>query len=113
MGNQVPAEVGKGLVLDGFEPRVPRLVQLEGAGFYVHGRVSIAAHERDRVHAVVRGGRPYDVTIAVTDSGKVIADCDCVGFADGQAVCRHVWATLIKVQNEDLLRLPLRSATAP
>jgi hypothetical protein len=110
MGNQMPVDSGKGLVLDGLEPRIPRPIQLEGAGFYVHRRVSIAARDRNRVHAVVRGGRPYDVTITLLDSGKALATCDCVPFQQAPAVCRHMWAALIKIQNDGLLTLPAAAA---
>jgi hypothetical protein len=101
------------LVLDSFEPRVPRPIQLEGTGFFLHGRVRVVARERARVHAVVRAGRPHDVTIELTPAAKVAVACDCVGFQETLAVCRHLWAALITVQNEDMLRMPPVAAAVP
>jgi hypothetical protein len=109
----VSHEEEKAITIDGLEPRVPRAVQLEGAGLYLHRRVTALGVGPGRVHAVVRGGRPYDVTVSAAGPGKAAVCCDCAGFRQTAAPCRHVWAVLIKIQNEDLMRLPTRSAAAP
>src|SRR5262245_24546052 len=106
MGNHVLEDENCVVTMDGFEPPVPRAIQLEGAGFYIRGRVMIAARDRESIHAVVRGSRPYDVAIGVGECGRVTVSCDCIPFREGSSVCRHVWAALIKVQNEDLLQHP-------
>jgi hypothetical protein len=111
-GNQT-APKPCGLTLDSFEPGVPRAVKLEGAGFFLHGRVGIAARDRDAVHFVVRSRRPYDVRVGVTTSGKVTVECDCVPFVAEPAVCRHIWAALIKTQNDGLLELPAVTTAVP
>jgi uncharacterized Zn finger protein len=104
----------RGLHLETLDPPAPRCVRLEGAGFFVHGRVRVVAARRGRVRAVVRGARPYDVTFETDDAGRLEAACDCVAFREHPAVCRHLWAALIKVQNEGLLADPApRDAPRP
>lgn len=79
----------------------------------VHGRVRIVAADRSRIRAVVRGARIFDVTIEATEFG-FSATCDCVAFKEAPAICRHVCAALIKVQNDGLLADPApRSAPRP
>ena len=105
-GKQNEANDGRALILDSLEPCVPRALQLEGTAFQLHRRVQVVARTRDRVHAVIRGIRPYDVSVTVLETGRVAVACDCVTFAQEAAVCRHIWATLIEILNEDLLSLP-------
>jgi hypothetical protein len=105
MAGNHTAAARAGLRIDSFDPPVPRAVRLEGAGFYLHRRVSLVVVEQRRVRAIVRGARAFDVTVTADEGGASVA-CDCQGFRAGQQVCRHVWATLIKIQNEGLLPAP-------
>jgi hypothetical protein len=91
------------LTVESLEPPAPRAVRLEGAGFYLHGRVRVAAALPEAVHAIVRGSRPFDVLVAVGDDGRVVLACDCITFRDRPSVCRHIWATLIMIHNESML----------
>jgi uncharacterized Zn finger protein len=93
-------------VLDDFEPRLPRQIQLEGAAFSLRRRVTIAAATGRSVHAVVRGARPYDVIVALSPEEKVHVACDCVPFLEDGLICRHIWAALVKIQNDGLLEPP-------
>src|SRR5262245_25852435 len=102
-GNQAfMLAAGKRLTLDTLEPRIARPVAMEGAARAVRGRVVIEAAGPGWVHALVRAGRPFDVWLRTTPGGFASVSCDCVGFQEEPAVCRHVWAALIVVQNEDL-----------
>jgi hypothetical protein len=111
-GNHIAASRAA-LRIDSFDPPVCRAVRLEGAGFYVHGRVSLVLVEERRVRAVVRGARAFDVTVTADEAGGASVACDCQGFRAGQQVCRHVWATLIEIQNEGLLPAPTATAAVP
>ena len=112
-GKRIQGPRATQFLLDSLEPRVPRPVQLEAAGFHIRRRVAVVSRESDRLHAVVRAGRPHDVTVTIAPSGKIGVGCDCVPFLAEPFVCRHVYATLIKVVNEDLLRQPPATAAAP
>jgi uncharacterized Zn finger protein len=90
------------LAIESLDPPVPRRVRLEGTGFYLHGRVQVVLAKPRRVRAVVRGARPFDVTVSADEAGKTSVQCDCAAF-DERRVCRHVWAALIKIQNEGLM----------
>jgi hypothetical protein len=101
---------GNGLVasetslgIESLEPSVPRAVRLEGTGFYLHRRVQVVLADCRRVRAIVRGARPFDVTISQDEDGNSSVTCDCAAFRERNVICRHVWATLIKIQNEELL----------
>jgi uncharacterized Zn finger protein len=100
------------IAIDSFEPPVPRAVKLEGTGFYLHGRVGVILAEAGRVRAVVRGARPFDVSIVVGAAGNAAVSCDCATFREQREICRHVWAALIKTQNDELLPAPTPSAAA-
>lgn len=111
-GGVTPAPAA--LQLDTLEPAAPRAVRLEGAGFVVHDRVTVIAAGRGRVHAIVRGARPYDVAVESAGEGGLAATCDCVTFRERPVVCRHLWAALVTIQNDELLADPIaRNDTPP
>jgi uncharacterized Zn finger protein len=101
-GNQSHGESDAPLAIESLDPPVSRRVRLEGTGFYLHGRVQVVLARPRRVRAVVRGARPFDVTVSADETGKTSVLCDCAAF-DERRVCRHVWAALIKIQNDGLL----------
>jgi hypothetical protein len=101
------------LTIDSLDPPAPRAVRLEGAGFYLHGRVDVVIAEPRRVRAIIRGARPFDVTVTSGENGRHSVTCDCAAFREQQAICRHVWAALIKIQNESLLAPPTAAAAVP
>ena len=109
-GNQIPAAGGATLAIDSLEPAVSRKIRLQGAGFYLHGRVGLVAVGPRRIRAVVRSSRPYDVTVVSGESGAAAVACDCIAFREQPSVCRHIWAALIKIQNEGLLPAPVATA---
>ena len=112
-GNLILASRTTMLAIDSLEPPVPRAVRLEGTGFYVHGRVDVVLAGPRQVRAIVRGARPFDVMVVMGESGTTTVACDCAAFREQPAVCRHVWATLIKIQNDGLLPAPAASAAVP
>lgn len=101
-GIQSPTHGDTPLAIESLDPPVSRRVRLEGTGFYLHGRVQVVLAKPRRVRAIVRGARPFDVTVSADEAGKTSVLCDCAAFGE-RRVCRHVWAALIKIQNEGLL----------
>jgi uncharacterized Zn finger protein len=109
-GNRIQAGGRATLAIDSLEPPVARRTKLEGAGFYLRGRVGLVAVEPRRIRAVVRSSRPYDVTVLGGETGAALVACDCIAFREAPAVCRHIWATLIKIQNEGIMPQPVATA---
>jgi Helicase conserved C-terminal domain/SWIM zinc finger len=66
-----------------------------GEDYARRGRVRIVEGSARFVEAVVRGSRPYKVSLEVERSGaatRVGASCACPYFEDD--LCKHIWATL-------------------
>ena len=59
------------------------------------GRVRIVASSRASAEAVVRGTRPYRVSVVWATDG-IRLHCDCSRFAT--APCKHAWATLVALE---------------
>jgi hypothetical protein len=72
-------------------------VRMRGRSYQQQDRVErVEPVDGELVRARVQGTQEYQVTIRA-NGRKAVAECTCEHFAGG-ALCKHIWATLIDVQ---------------
>jgi len=76
-------------------------LRFRGAGYLKAERVAIRRVTADRVFAAVRDGVDYE-TLLDRSEGKFRKHCSCEQFAK-LGVCKHVWATILAVDEAKLL----------
>ncbi|WP_432798761.1 SNF2-related protein [Poriferisphaera sp. WC338] len=75
-------------------------VRMNGRTVQLDGKVSrVVPTNGELVRAEVEDHEPVTVTISEED-GNAIAECTCPHFNSG-SYCKHIWATLIDIQNKD------------
>ncbi|QQE13381.1 DEAD/DEAH box helicase [Planctomycetota bacterium] len=95
-------------------------VRMNGRTLQLDGKVKrIAPVGEELVRAIVEDNEPQTVTIE-QDGQQAAADCTCPHFQSG-AYCKHVWATLVDLQNssggpgatkQEMMRLRARALKA-
>ena len=76
-------------------------VRARGQTYYYQGRVRIVRGSDSEVEARVRGSQTYDVSLDWED-GQLAAYCEC-GYYYTVGPCKHLWATILTADAEDLL----------
>ena len=76
-------------------------IRFRGAAYLQAERVSITRVTPDHVFGLVRDGVEYQTQLTRDDS-SVTASCSCQ-TANGSATCKHVWATILAVDNGNYL----------
>jgi superfamily II DNA or RNA helicase len=77
-------------------------VRAKGPSYHQQGSVVAVTGSDVAVHAIVRGGRNYQVEIA-REPGAFRASCDCPFFIDRQEICKHIWAALLEAEERGML----------
>jgi len=74
-----------------------------GSAYQRAGRVRLGEITAERLDARVLGTSRYAVTIDWQEAGAGLLriDCDCPRFAEA-AVCKHVWAVIVEIDEEGL-----------
>jgi uncharacterized Zn finger protein len=70
-----------------------------GAAYHHDGRVELGTVSADRVQAVVRGSRPYEVHLSAA-AAELAWSCSCPVGSDGE-FCKHCVAVALSVGNAD------------
>ena len=77
-------------------------VRSRGSSYFRDGVVNILEGDEDWVFAVVEGMREYEVDLS--RSGTVVeASCTCPYVESNWEVCKHIWATLLEAERQELL----------
>ena len=78
-------------------------VYFRGEEYFQQNRVNIIEYDDEFVEAEVRGSirEPYQVSIEFTDDGNGLffCDCDCQKYEGYYGICKHIVATVLKVQS--------------
>jgi hypothetical protein len=83
--------------------QVDAATQAKGRKVYQRHKVGYLEGDAHEVSADVRGtGDAYAVDVLREDN-IVTATCSCAAFASTQAVCKHIWATLLAADAKSLL----------
>ena len=81
---------------------VPMVVRAKGLRYQQDGAVVAITATEWSAHAIVRGGRNYQVEI-LFDHDELRGSCDCPYFADRGTICKHIWAALLEADARKLL----------
>src|ERR1700727_2633956 len=73
-----------------FEQRV----QSKGFGLFREHAVRVTGESPRHLHAMVTGGRLYEVRVTYTDN-RLLVSCECPYFADF-GTCKHLWAAILE-----------------
>lgn len=84
--------------------QVPPAVRAKGTAYYEDGAVIHAEGSAARVDAIVRGSRPYRVTVA-RRADVLTASCECKYFQDRASICKHIWAVMLDAGHSGYLAL--------
>ncbi|MBI1337760.1 MAG: helicase SNF2 [Phycisphaera sp.] len=77
-------------------------VRARGRGYFLSNRVEqVPTLDGEWVRAQVRGSQVYEVALRTQDS-QLSAECTCA-FFQGGSYCKHIWATILHVQNHGVL----------
>ena len=83
--------------------RLQRLVspkiQNRGRDYFQRDTVEILFADPDFVSARVSGTLDYEVDLE-RDNETLVYSCDCPFFEDHLEVCKHIWATLLKLEKD-------------
>ncbi len=86
-------------------PYVGASIRGRGEHYFRVGRVSRVGGDRRRMLAVVRGSRPYDVSLDLVGTA-LVASCSCPHFADNVGACKHIWATILEASAARQIDVP-------
>lgn len=88
-------------------------VRFRGQAYIQAERVSIARVTPDDLHGIVRDGVEYQTHLSRQD-GDLRMFCSCVGDAQAkEPACKHLWATILTVDEGDYLTSAPRSGNIP
>ncbi len=95
--------------MDSLGRHVGQNIKNWGLECYRRNCVSIVYVDSEFVSAEVRGSRTYDVDLELADT-SLIYSCSCPFFEDKFSVCKHIWATLLEMEQQGLLQGWVRDA---
>src|SRR5262245_26654381 len=79
--------------------QVSRSTRTKGEEYLALGRVTRVKVDGETLHATVQGARFYDVWLTL-DQRRVTVRCTCPYFTDTATVCKHIWATILRADEE-------------
>ncbi len=89
--------------LDRLGRKVHQKIQSRGFEYFKRDSVSVVYADSEFVSAEVSGTRTYDVDLERKDRSLIYA-CNCPFFEDKFNVCKHIWATLLEMEKQGILR---------
>ena len=81
------------------EPLFSRGVCARGERYARGGQVEIASATDGALSARVQGEQLYRVVLRASGTSLDV-ECTCPHFADSDALCKHIWATILVASNE-------------
>lgn len=81
-------------------------VRSRGQSYFLDDRVYITTTAQgDAITSKVRGTVTYRVKMRLRDNA-LMTSCSCPFFGEHGAACKHIWATVLAVDDQGLLQLP-------
>lgn len=77
-------------------------IRYRGAAYLEAERVAITRVTPDRLCAVVRDGTEFETQLT-RDDGDLRLSCNCAGESPSEPACKHLWATILSVDEGRLL----------
>ncbi len=93
-------DLDHGSLVDRFEHLVPDEVRRRGRAYHREGAVELLTNNGE-VRAHVFGTRRYSIVLQ-SKGDQLVVSCDCPYFGDGGRVCKHIWATLLAAEADDI-----------
>ncbi len=87
------------LRMSGLLHAFPPHIRQRGDRYFAEGRVSLTHVEPSLVMAVVKGTRPYGVSIEEIAPGEMALSCDCP-YAESHGFCKHLYAVILAANGE-------------
>ena len=84
--------------LDTLARQVSQKIRARGRDYFERHAVKILFADHEFVSAQVSGSQDYEVDLE-RDRDELIVSCDCPYFEENLEVCKHVWATLLELEN--------------
>ncbi len=72
-------------------------VRSRGQAYFARGRVDIVAGDKEEVEAGVRGTDRYEVSLRI-EGRELLVWCTCPYYEN--ALCKHVWATMLAAERK-------------
>ncbi len=89
--------------LESLGRQVGRKIKIRGADYFGRKAVRILFVDGAFASAQVSGSRKYSVDLE-RERDRLIFSCDCPFFEENYQVCKHVWATLLELDNQGHLK---------
>jgi superfamily II DNA or RNA helicase len=87
-------------------------IRLRGHDFFKTDRVSLTRVEPDQIHAVVQDGGEFQTHLQ-RQGGELKFSCSCWPPARPNPACKHLWATILKVDAAGLVAGAVKSGAIP
>ncbi|HEV3298014.1 MAG TPA: DEAD/DEAH box helicase [Planctomycetaceae bacterium] len=87
-------------------------VRFRGAAYLKAERVAIARVTSDELFAVVRDGVEYQTQLSRQD-GRLKMFCNCVSSAQTEPSCKHLWGTVLAVDEGNYLSGEIKAGHVP
>ncbi|MGE3316077.1 MAG: SNF2-related protein, partial [Planctomycetaceae bacterium] len=97
---------------DLLESRFRGDIRFRGAAYLKAERVAITRVSPDNLFAVVRDGIEYQTQLSRVD-GALRMYCNCGQGAQPEATCKHLWATILAVDEAGYLAGPVKPGQVP
>jgi superfamily II DNA or RNA helicase len=78
---------------------VSRKIKTHGKEYFERNAVRIIFADIEFISAQVRGSRDYEVDLE-REGRSLLYSCDCPLYEESLAVCKHIWATLLKMEQQ-------------
>jgi len=91
------------LKLDSLGRHIGQKIKSRGLEYFQRNSVSIVYIDSEFVSAEVRGSHTYDVDLE-RKNRTLIYSCSCPFFEDKFNVCKHIWATLLEMEKQGILK---------
>ena len=87
-------------------------IRFRGTTYVKAERVAVTRVTADDIFAVVRDGVEYQTQLSRRD-GDLRMHCDCAADVDSEVACKHLWATILCVDEGDYLTASPRPGQIP
>jgi len=87
-------------------------IRFRGTTYVKAERVAVTRVTADDVFAVVRDGIEYQTQLSRRD-GELRMHCDCAADVESEVACKHLWATILCVDDGDYLSASPRPGQVP
>ncbi|MFM8582328.1 MAG: helicase SNF2, partial [Planctomycetaceae bacterium] len=95
-----------------FESQFRGDIRFRGQAYFKTDRVSIARIEADRIESVVSDGAEFH-TVVERQEGHLRLACSCWPPERANPSCKHLWATLLKVDADGVIPGPIVQGAIP